>query len=920
MALYDIRNALDTPDIPIDTLLIASRNTCELVPEFVDVDVQRFRQNLAQAELSKSDFERAFFLRSAIEIYQGPLLSGFTENWVLPQMLELEEAYAQSVSSYSDWLSRRGEIDLAVKIIRRAMAFCSFREDLHIALIRAYVHVGKTSAAIQQYEVLEKMLDEEWGELPSFEATKLLESLPKKYGDKSPPLSGKTVITRDHAKEISGLDRSVFYGRQKELEEIMSFLQPGGESRLITLVGIGGSGKTRLAQKALSCLISAYDNRVWMVPLVSVYDAKHLPDIVWMTLNKGSRPGEESFDEIVRFFGEKPALLVLDNLEQLLPECTQTLHLLLERCKELRILVTSRIPTGISNERILTMRSLELPKDWRDLNELRTNPCIMLLLHSAQSVRPGFEVTSANARSLYEICIRLEGIPLALELAAMKLSTKSPAQVLGSIGRRVDLSTSSPDFPERHRSLREVIRWSYETLEEKDRVAFTKLSLYEDGFESDSAEALLGSDAEERIKNLMQCGLLNWIDSDEYLRFSILETVREIAYEELLANETVKRETEAKYFEFFLNLCTNEKGEDSVTWVSRIDREHANILSALRMAQSPETDAEESWCFVFGLQEYIWRRGRFSIWVEPLERLLETTQDRVSPETAAKAHTLLGKVHYGLRDIEATYQHFGLSADMAEKSHNIPLIVQARTDLTAPIILLGLFQEGKENLEQTLLLLDESKDAHLVSICELNLGWLGYYSGEKEGVESHFWRSLESAERAGDGVKAEALLGIACAIGDEKYEEARSHFENAMKMFEEKGYPERLAYCLYQRALVEYRNGNFEAALFYVRESLRVFTENGVRLGQHPLTVSGIVLSANDLFEEAMACWKRAEATRTRYGLTMMPVIRKDYEHELHRALGSLNAKQIHDAESFGIRSSDEEFINFLFHREQIST
>ncbi|HWP32064.1 MAG TPA: BTAD domain-containing putative transcriptional regulator [Fimbriimonadales bacterium] len=921
MALYDIRSALTVADIPIDSLLVTSRNTCEILPEFVEVDVLKFRKHLDEAQTSKSDHERACFLQSAIEIYQGPLLSGFTESWVLPQMLELEESYAQAVSRLSDLLSQRGDGEVAAKMLKRAMALCSFREDLHIALIRTYVQAGKTSAAIQQYEVLEKMLDEEWGELPSSEATELLESLPKKYGDTLAPLEEKIVTPVFHSieRERTELEQSVFYGRQKELEELTSLLQPGGDSRLVTLVGIGGSGKTRLAQKALSNLISAYENRAWLIPLVSVRVAKHLPDIILMTLHKSSRSGQEPFEEVMNLLGEKPALLVLDNLEQLLPVCAQTVHALLERCKGLSILVTSRIPTGISGERILTVRSLELPKDWRDLNELRTNPCVMLLLHSAQSVRPGFDVTAANARSVYEICVRLEGIPLAIELAAMKLATKSPAQVLGSIGRRVDLSTTSLDFPERHRSLREVIRWSYELLEDEDRIAFTKLSLCDDGFESDLAEALLGDRAEERIRNLLQFGLVNWVETEEYLRFSILETVRELVYERLLEDESIKRDAEKKHFDFFLNLCTNAKKEDINSWVSRIDREQANILVALAVAQSAEIDAEEAWRFAFGLQEYIWRRGRFRIWVEPLEHLLEATHNRLSSETATTAHSLIGKVHYGLRDIEASYQHYRISAEMAETTKNIPLIVQARTDLCVPSILLGLFEEGKKSLKQTLTLLDTSKDARLCSVCELNLGWLTYYSGDEGGSEDYFRKALESAERSDeDSAKAEALVGIACAISKEKYEEARSHFEKALEIFEKRGYPERIAHCSYQRALTEYRNSNFEGALFYLYKSLRVFTENGVRLGQHPLTVAGIVLSGKDLFEEAVACWKRAEATRERYGLIMMPVIQEDYEREFARALDSLNEEQIHNAESFGTRASDEKLVDFLFRKEKI--
>lgn len=909
VALSSLRQTFETPDWNPAEHIWSDRDSIELSESGFVTDVKDFHSYLKQAKTADSD--QLAWLGKALDLYQGTFLPSFGDEWILPQALEIEETYAQAAAEFVVLAAQQNHLAEAVARGRRAISLCANREDLHVAMMRAYAHAGQSGQALKQYEELERMLDDVWGEMPGEEAQAILDALPRRAvvaeREEKPVIAYARVVDAE-------APRSSFFGRDRELQELREMLTDGGV-RVVTLFGLGGSGKTRLAQRCAQLLRDEFTERIWFVSLVGIEEASQLHEAILSAIDSTPVAGSDVLGSAAERIGASPALLVLDNAEQVVPAARAAIDHLRNACAGLRILSTSRIPIDAEGERLVPVTPLDLPDDFRDLVLLRNAPSVQLLVDAAQSVRPGFAVTPANAQSVHILCQRLEGIPLAIELAAAKLGTLTPAQVIASIGRRVDLSSTKEQFREQHRSLRTVIEWSLGLLTDGERASFSRLGVCRGGFNHRLAAILLGKEAEDHIQRLCRYALVGWTETTDEVRFEMLETVREIAQALLEGEDTLFDRATFDHFEYARDLCTSLEREENVQgWVAKMQADIGNIFAALESATSGMIPASLAWELALPLEFYVDRTGRAQIWIAPLDNLLLATRDDLDPVGLARAHALLAFVHYGQRDIRTTYDHYVQAIAAADQTQDTLLRIDLRTESISSTITLGAFDEAQKSLEEAIELLQGTDDFKAAASCYLNLAWVLFDRGMEEESEPVFRQALEHAERSADPVTiASALTGWACGVGQTRYQDAQPIFDRAVETWRGTGLPARLAHSWYYRGLVDYRHGKLESAVTNIERSFRLFSECGIALGQSSLTICGNTLAAMNRPADAAMSWGRAEAARRKHSMRPIPSLQKDFEKEVAKVRSAMSNLEYERAFERSADLADRTFVDLLF-------
>jgi predicted ATPase/class 3 adenylate cyclase len=384
-------------------------------------------------------------------------------------------------------------------------------------------------------------------------------------------------------------------GREKEVSEVRDLLQRG-ETRLLTLTGPGGIGKTRLALQAAADLLDDFPDGTFFAPLATLSEAELFLAAVAETL--GVREiGEQPLDETLKdYLHERCMLLLLDNFEQVLGAAPAVSGLLAE-AQGVKVLATSRAPLGLYGEHEFPVPPLSMPDLKRPppLESLTQYEAVGLFVERARALKPDFKVTNESAPAVAEICVRLDGLPLAIELAAARIKMLPPKAMLHRLGSRLKfLTRGARDLPERQRTLRATIEWSFALLDEGEQVLFGRLAVFSGGRTLEAIEAIcdaegdLGVDAFEGVSSLVDKSLLRQEEGpDGEPRFYMLETIHEFAREKLQGSgeaEEIKR----THAEYFLTLAEEAypdfKGANQLQWLERLEAEHDNMRAALTWA------------------------------------------------------------------------------------------------------------------------------------------------------------------------------------------------------------------------------------------------------------------------------------------------------------------------------------------------
>jgi predicted ATPase/class 3 adenylate cyclase len=448
--------------------------------------------------------------------------------------------------------------------------------------------------------------------------------------------------------------RTSFIGREREVARVKQLLRGPG---LLTLTGAGGSGKTRIALQAARELLSEYGDGVFFVELEPITDPQLIPSSIAGSVGvraEGRKPVLETLRDQLR---EREMLLVLDNFEQVI-EGAPMVASLLGASPKLRILVTSREPLHISGEQELPVPPLDLPdsREHPDPEHLAKHEAVALFAERATAVDPGFRITGSNAAALAELCRRLDGLPLAIELAASRVKMLSPEAILARLKNRLELLIGGPvDLPPRQRTLRGAIGWSYDLLDETERALFRRLSIFAGGWTLEAAEVVakaeaeLGSDLLDLTGSLINKSLVLGVPTSHGPpRFSMLETIREFGAEQL----TAAGETEAtrdRHAFYFLKAAEDAephlRGLEQKRWLDELEREHDNLRASLRLVID-NGQANIGLRLVGALWRFWHLRGHLSEGRRWAEEVLALPQSSDRRSERAKALTALGGLVY----------------------------------------------------------------------------------------------------------------------------------------------------------------------------------------------------------------------------------------------------------------------------------
>jgi predicted ATPase len=381
-------------------------------------------------------------------------------------------------------------------------------------------------------------------------------------------------------------------GREREVADVTALLRRG-DVRLVTLTGPGGTGKTRLGFQIAAELLDDFAEGTYFVDLAPISDPDLVASVIAQTLGARETGGRPLVELLNTYLREKHLLLLLDNFEQVLSAAPLVAGLL-AAAPRLKVLVTSREVLHLRSEKEFPVPPLELPDPQhpKEIETLSQYAAVQLFIARALDVKPDFAVTNQNAPALAEVCARLDGLPLALELAAARIKLFSPEALLARLNSRLAVLTGGPrDLPERQQTLRNTIEWSYNLLDAGEQTLFRRLSIFVGGCTGDAVEAVCNPDGDlpleviDRLAALLDKSLLKQLEgSDGAPRFMMLETIREYALERLAASgetEVLRR----RHAECFLALAETAEpqfhGSDQRLWLDRIEIEHDNLRAAL---------------------------------------------------------------------------------------------------------------------------------------------------------------------------------------------------------------------------------------------------------------------------------------------------------------------------------------------------
>jgi predicted ATPase/DNA-binding SARP family transcriptional activator/class 3 adenylate cyclase len=403
-----------------------------------------------------------------------------------------------------------------------------------------------------------------------------------------------------------------FIGRVAEMEAVAGAL---AESRLVTLTGVGGVGKTRLAVQVAAELLTRFNDGAWLCELATASDDGLMFHTVGDAIGARQREGLSMADSVVEFLRDRELLVILDNCEHLLVAAAQLVSEILQGCPGVRVLATSREGLGVLGERIVALGPLPLPDITDDGSERADSEAILLFAERAASARAGFTLDDANLGTVAEICLRLDGIPLAIELAAARVTAMSPAEISAHLDERFRLLTGGQrGRVERHQTLRATVEWSYALLDTTERLIFLRLGVFVGTFDVNAAAGVVGDGRLERwdvldaLTGLVEKSMVNAEATDDgATRYSLLETLRAFARDKLDATGQTDR-WRRRHAQYYAEFCERVSplllGPDELESVRRVDAEIDNVWTALQWGlevAEVQEDADVALRIIIGL-------------------------------------------------------------------------------------------------------------------------------------------------------------------------------------------------------------------------------------------------------------------------------------------------------------------------------
>ena len=613
--------------------------------------------------------------------------------------------------------------------------------------------------------------------------------------------------------------------------------------RLVTLIGPGGTGKTRLSLQVAQELLDYFPQGVFFVPLADDTESTQFVSRVAQNLEvrEGGRPLLENVKDYLR---DKRLLLVLDNFEQLM-SAAPLIGEMLATAPQLKILTNSRVALKLHGEREFPVPPLNLPQSGEaTVEEIGEDEAVILFVDRARASKPNFILTNENASAVAEICRRLDGLPLALELAAARIKLLSPQAILTRLDDRLKLLTGGArDLPSRHQTLRNTLEWSYSLLNEEEKTLYARLGVFVGGFTLEAAEAVCNPDGQldilEGLTSLVNNSLVRQEEmADGEPRFAMLETIRAYALERLAASSEMEslREHHARYFG---NLVLSESwskltSSNALQWLNWLEREHDNIRATLAWCLSTSGGIKlAAGMVVSGLEWYWYRRGYFMegrMWCErllasPFLKVASLEQGMILVTSSAMA-LWQGKPETALAE--------SLEALALGQRHEDELVVTMADLQTAVIYInMGLDRNAQPLLVEAQAYFKEQNHAFFFAVTNIHLGNVELGLGNLERARALHEEALTVARTIGDNwLLSFALNNLGeVARTQGQHDLARTYYEESEALLKDTGDRGDMARFVHTLGYIAQHEGDYARAEHQFRKSLTMFRQLGNRRG-----------------------------------------------------------------------------------------
>jgi predicted ATPase/DNA-binding SARP family transcriptional activator len=821
-------------------LLVRRLTGYSLLLKADELDTARFRALINEARTAAvqgGDVQALSLFEQALALWRGPVLDDFGDApFITTHRIRLDKLRLEAFEDRFDVCLRLGLHRENVSAMEALADEHPLRERLQGQLLVALYRCGRQAEASDAYQRTRRRLADELGMEPGPDLQATFREIlrhevapPRSGGIDTPPLTSTATKWRTNL----SAELSTFIGRRAQIADVSELL---ASNRQVTLVGPGGIGKTRLAIQVARRHLDAYHDGVWLVDLATVVEAETLPYEVLTWLGFREQPDSTPVASLVAALEQRRLLLVLDNCEHLVDAAAEIVQTLLRSCAHLSILATSRERLNCDGEQAWSVPSLDTPNPERNapIEVLLEHDAVMLFVERARRARRSFVLTEANARAVTQLCSRLDGIPLAIELAAARSAALSPEELLEHLGNRFRLVTGSRRASvSRHRTMQATIAWSHRLLTPEEQVTFRRLGVFSGSFDLAAAEAVCEDQdlppdyVVESLARLVDKSLVVYADvvAGEG-RYRVLETVRQFAQEQLASDPSADR-VRNRHATHYLNVgehFEHQYREGRFRNMARqLETEYANARAALEWAES--ADAELFLRLAATWWHYWWLHGSLTegrVW---LSRALASR----SMSLRARARVLCGMGRLAAIQGDSTE---------AERAFTEGMSLAVRDD-----------------------------DQVTVAVLHNSLGVVALWRESAAEADAHFrkavalWESLQMPVRA---MAAYANLGESSFIRGE-YDQARTEYEAAIRIGAEDDFA--MATALMSLANLERHVGNFRAAREHAAEGLRVAHRDEFAIGvSSGLQAFAFLAAAEDQPFRAAVLAAGAEILTERWG------------------------------------------------------